>query len=244
MGTPTAEWKRTENSPPLLAAGALAEPLHRLAAKRRKMQTQTRILRAVTACMLLSFLSVTVVHAEEPTSDPVYGDPIVTPYRLQPSAAATDRQAAQLSDAERAPSFDPPASRIGKDRHHSWLFITGLSILTASYINTVAWAAFELAWEEGDPDFGEPCVDCPAIRKLFIPVVGPWLKLATRWTQEPVISIIAGASQTLGLILTAFGVLLLTGPPARASEWTTTSSLSIGAAPTPGGGIATLRLTL
>lgn len=194
----------------------------------------------VLLCLWLWFVTVPVVHAQEPAHVPERGDAPALAGRLQPSASGSAGLARQASDAEQAPVFEP-AHGVAERRHHTALFITGVFTFGASYMTSAALGALLNDLDAVDLYPGDTCLSCAADRKQYIPLIGPYLALAKF---ERADFYITAVSQTLGLVLTVLGVVSLMRPAARVKQQSVAPYFSVAATPTPGGGMAMFSLTL
>ena len=140
------------------------------------------------------------VHAQDAVRSP-----------LPPTAAghgAHFRLQPQAVDAERAPSYRPERQLDTTVRRRpSALLISGIVTFAVSYLATALIAEMQLTLDS-DVDPGQKCGEnCSRDNLLFIPLVGPWLRFAQD-RDGSALSAILGASQLLGLALTAGGAFV------------------------------------
>jgi len=200
---------------------------------------------ALIACGVLSFaLTVNVAHAQTPAAAepaPAHPPPRAEPDATEPPGAAVTPvptgDAAQASLAPVTPAdeseqliADEPTDLRPASRPVGFL-IGGVATFAASYLLTALYAGLVTAVNSSDCEY-QWLDSCSETRRLFIPIVGPWLATDHYGT----LAVVFGISQAIGVLMTIWGAVdYASGRTMHARAAAPQSPLLLTAAPVRGG---------
>jgi hypothetical protein len=198
-----------------------------------------RPLLVMLTCVWLIHLTVTTVHAQQPTpaspAEPAQtAEPAPAetwhprhfgPMHPQPRAATP-----QELDVERLPDEEPPAQG-----RHTGLLIAGAATFFTSYLLTAIAAAMVSTINASDCQAGDIMEPCHDGTLMLVPLVGLFLTNRSLGTQ-----LLFAGPQILGALLAVAGIFHYASRPMHLHE---RASLVVYPVPLPAGGVLTATLT-